>query len=108
VEVIHKDPTAYSDRIVAPLKVRLEQSPPTGAIENLTVEFTDFARGTQELQLFARDAASSVRAGRQRALEHAATEIKSRLKRPMLHHIIEVQPWSRIPERRYALIDFEH
>lgn len=108
VEAIHKDPTAYSERIVAPLKIRLEHSPPTGAIESLTVEFTDFAQGTQELQLFARDAASSVRAGRQRALEHAATEIRSRLKRPMLYHIIEVQPWSRIPERRYALIDFEH
>ena len=107
-EAIHKDPTAYSERIVAPLKVRLEQSPPAGAVEGLTVEFIAFTRGTQELQLFARDAASTVRAGRQRALNEAATEIKSRLKRPMLHHIIEVQPWSRIPERRYALIDFEH
>jgi len=25
----------------------------------------------------------------------------------MLHHIIAVQPWSRLPERRYALIDYE-
>ena len=107
-EIIHKDPAACSERILAPFKVRLEQSPPSGAVEYLTVEFTDFARGTQELQLFARDAASSVRAGRRQALRRAATEIRNRLRRPMLHHIIEVQPWSRIPERRYALIDFEH
>jgi len=25
----------------------------------------------------------------------------------LLSHVIEVQPWSRLPERRYALIDFE-
>jgi len=25
----------------------------------------------------------------------------------MLYHVIAVQPWSRIPERRYALIDYE-
>ncbi len=107
-DVTYKDPAALSERIVAPLQARLEQSPPTGAVEHLTVEFTDFARGTQELQLFARDAASAVRAGRRQALRRAATEITHRMKRPMLHHIIEVQPWSRIPERRYALIDFEH
>jgi DNA polymerase-4/protein ImuB len=107
-EVIHKDPSAHSEHILAPLEVRLEQFPPTGGIEHLSVEFTDFARGTQELQFFARDAASAMRAGRRDALRQAAAEISNRLKRPMLHHIIEVQPWSRIPERRYALIDFEH
>jgi hypothetical protein len=30
-----------------------------------------------------------------------------RVKRAVLYHIIEVQPWSRLPERRYALIDYE-
>ncbi len=107
-EAMLKDPSAHADHIVAPFRSRLEQSPPAGAIEFLTVEFTSFVRGTQELQLFARDAASAARAGRRQALRGAAREITSRLKRPMLHHIIEVQPWSRIPERRYALIDFEH
>lgn len=108
VEVMLKDPTADRDHIAAPLGTRLESSPPTGAVERLTVEFTDFARGTEELQLFARDASSAARAGRRRALRAAAREITLRLKRRMLHHVIEVQPWSRIPERRYALIDFEY
>jgi hypothetical protein len=27
-------------------------------------------------------------------------------RRSYLSHIIEVQPWSRLPERRYALIDY--
>ena len=37
----------------------------------------------------------------------AAHEIKTRLKHSLLYHIIEITPWSRIPERRYALIDYD-
>ena len=102
-----KEPTADAGRIIAPLKMRLEQSPPTGAVERLVLEFTGFAPGTTELQLFARDAQAAARAGQQRALRSAAREIRLRVKRAALYHIIEVQPWSRLPERRYALIDFE-
>jgi DNA polymerase-4/protein ImuB len=106
-EAILKDPSADSSRILAPLVTRLEQAPPAGAVEYLAVEFTAFAPGTTELQLFARDAASAARAGRHEALRGAVDEIKTRLSRSMLYRIIEVHPWSRIPERRYALIDFD-
>lgn len=102
-----KDPTADAELIAAPLRTRLEQSPPTGAVERLVLEFTAFAPGTAELQLFARDAGAAARAGQQRALQSAAREIRMRLPRSCLYHVIEVQPWSRLPERRYALIDFE-
>ena len=102
-----KDPTADAGSIGAPLKTRLEQSPPTGGVERLVLEFTALAPGTAELQLFARDAQAAARAGQQRALQSAAREIRMRVKRACLYHVIEVQPWSRLPERRYALIDFE-
>jgi DNA polymerase-4/protein ImuB len=102
-----KDPSATRERIAAPLKTQLERSPPAGAVERLVVEFTAFAPGTAELQLFARDAGAAARAGRRRALQNAAREIALRIRRPMLYHVIEVQPWSRLPERRYALIDYE-
>ncbi|HXL53189.1 MAG TPA: hypothetical protein VN945_08670 [Gemmatimonadales bacterium] len=102
-----KDPSATRERIAAPLKTLLERSPPAGAVERLVVEFTAFAPGTAELQLFARDAGAAARAGRRRALQSAAREIALRIRRPMLYHVIEVQPWSRLPERRYALIDYE-
>ena len=107
LNVTLKNPTADRDAILDPIKTRIRQTPPAGAIENLTVEFTRFAHGTDELQLFARDATSSARAGQRQALHWAAHEIKTRLKRSLLHHIIEVTPWSRIPERRYALIDYD-
>src|SRR2546427_6115628 len=102
-----KDPTADAGRIAAPLRTRLEQSPPTGAVERLVLEFTAFAPGTAPLQLFPRDAQAAAHAGRQRALQSAAREIRMRIKRASLYPIIEVQPWSRLPERRYALIDYE-
>jgi nucleotidyltransferase/DNA polymerase involved in DNA repair len=107
IEVMLKEPAALRERIHAPLLAHLERTPPTGAVESLAVEFTAFARGTDELQLFARDAAAAARAGRRRALRGAAREIRNRLKRSMLYRVIEVQPWSRLPERRYALIAFE-
>lgn len=107
IDTVLKDPSASRAHIAAPLIVKLGQSPPTGGVQHLTVEFTAFVRGTKELQLFARDAAAAARTGQRRALRWAAREIKTRLKQSMLHHIIEVHPWSRIPERRYALIDFD-
>jgi len=107
VEATLKDPSADRERVAAPLKTQLERSPPAGAVERLVVEFTAFVPGTAELQLFARDAQAAARAGRRRALRSAAQEIKLRLKRSLLYHVIEVQPWSRLPERRYALIDFD-
>ena len=106
-EAVLKDPSADRSHIAAPLKTRLEQSPPTRAVVRLAVEFVAFAPGTAELQLFARDAGAAARAGRRRALRNAVQEIGLRLQRAMLSHVIEVQPWSRIPERRYALIDFD-
>lgn len=106
-ESVLKEPTAQAARIAAPLKTRLEQAPPTGAVERLAVEFIRFAPGTDELQLFARDASAAARAGRARALRSAAREIVARFNRKLLHQVIAVQPWSRIPERRYALIDYE-
>jgi DNA polymerase-4/protein ImuB len=102
-----KEPTTDRERLLAPLVLRLEHAPPVGAVERLTLEFTAFVPGTQELQLFVRDAAAAARAGRRRALRAAALEISTRLRRPMLYHVIEIEPWSRLPERRYALIDFD-
>jgi DNA polymerase-4/protein ImuB len=102
-----RDPIARREAIAAPLLARWDAAPPAGAVERLTVEFTALVPGTTELQLFARDADAAARAGRRRALRAAVREILQRLRRPMLYRVIELEPWSRIPERRFALIDFE-
>ena len=102
-----KEPAADRVRLAAPIAMRLEQAPPQGAIEHLAVEFTAFVPGTTELQLFARDAVAAARAEQRRALRAAAEEIGLRFHRSLLSRIVALHPWSRIPERRYALIDFE-
>ena len=102
-----REPSAEREVIAAPLNTRWDLAPPTGAVERLTVEFTAFAPGTTALQLFQRDAAAAARAGRRRALRSAVREILLRLRRPMLYRVIPLEPESRIPERRYALIDYE-
>ena len=102
-----REPSAERAAIAAPLNTRWDLAPPTGAVERLTVEFTAFAPGTTALQLFQRDAAAAARAGRRRALRSAVREILLRLRRPMLYRVIPLEPESRIPERRYALIDYE-
>lgn len=102
-----KEPAADLHSLSQPLRNRLEQTPPAGAVESMTLEFVSFVPGTKELQLFTRDATSSARAGQRRALRWAAREVRTRLKRPLLQHVIEVDPCSRIPERRYALIEFD-
>lgn len=107
IELTLKEPTADRVRLAAPVTARLEQAPPQGAIEHLAVEFTSFTPGTTELQLFARDAAAAARAAQRRALRAAAEEISLRFRRPLLSRVVAIHPWSRIPERRYALIDFE-
>jgi nucleotidyltransferase/DNA polymerase involved in DNA repair len=107
IRITLKDPSADKDHIVAPLKARLGSAPPTSAVESLAVEFSSFVRGTNELQLFARDASSSARAGRRRALRTAVHEMKTRFRRSSMYRIVEVYPGSRIPERRYALIEYD-
>jgi DNA polymerase-4/protein ImuB len=37
----------------------------------------------------------------------AARQLKARYGRPILAKVVEVEPWSRIPERRFALIDYD-
>ncbi len=37
----------------------------------------------------------------------AARQLKARYGKPVLAKVVEVEPWSRIPERRFALIDYD-
>ena len=41
------------------------------------------------------------------ALRTAVRELKLRLGYSPLYRVVEVDPWSRIPERRHALLSFE-
>ena len=46
-------------------------------------------------------------APREPALRDAVKELKLRLGHSPLFRVVEVDPWSRIPERRHALLSFD-
>jgi nucleotidyltransferase/DNA polymerase involved in DNA repair len=73
-----------------------------GPVEELTIELSGITeeRGRQAT-LFAE------RAGMRQQLGEAVRQLRTRWGRPLVSQVVEVEPWSRLPERRHALIDYE-
>jgi len=95
--ITFKEPAMDVKSIIFRLKRLLEEYPQPGPVEQLgiKVERLGFPRGRQK-SLF-----SDIR-----AKEHLAEDIKQlelKLGNPQVYQVKEIEPWSRIPERRYAL-----
>jgi nucleotidyltransferase/DNA polymerase involved in DNA repair len=71
-------------------------------VEELTIELSGITeeRGRQST-LFAE------KAGLKRQLGESVRQLRARWGRPLVSQVVEVEPWSRLPERRHALIDYE-
>ncbi len=71
-------------------------------VEELAIELSGITeeRG-QQSTLFAE------KAGLKRQLGEAVRQLRARWGRPLVSRVVEVEPWSRLPERRHALIDYE-
>lgn len=78
-----------------------------------TIEFaqpvTDIDLEISELgaEAIYQEALLGFRPSRPRPLIEAARQLKSRYGDSPLFHVVEVEPWSRIPERRHALMPFD-
>lgn len=115
VEAVLREPTSERERIAAPLRAKMAISPPPKAVETLVLELTDFGAASAQTGLFDRKTAS----GRGTSeldldegevpvsLREAVQELKLRLGHSPLYRVVEVDPWSRIPERRHALLSFD-
>lgn len=115
VETALREPTSDSERIAAPLRGKMAISPPPKAVETLILELTDFGAASAQTGLFDR----KVESGRATSsldltqgevpvtLRDAVKELKLRLGHSPLYRVVEVDPWSRIPERRHALLSFD-
>jgi protein ImuB len=115
VETTLREPTAVRERIAAPLRAKMAITPPPKAVETLLFEITDFGAPSAQENLFDRKAAG----GRADAgsgplqddvppsLRDAVRELKLRLGDSPLYRVVELDPWSRIPERRHALLRFD-
>ncbi len=92
-----KEPAMDLKNALSRVKRVLEDYPQPGPVEQVGLSITGlgYPRGRQR-SLFSD----------MRAKEHLAEDIKqleSRLGNPQVYKVKEVEPWSRIPERRYAL-----
>lgn len=115
VDAVLREPTSDPRRIASPLRSKMAISPPPKAVETLLLELTRFGAASAQADLFSR-AERDGRAATGRDLAHgevpatlrdAARELKLRLGHSPLYRVVEIDPWSRIPERRHALLSFD-
>lgn len=115
VEAVLREPTADPRRIASPLRGKMTIAPPPRAVETLLLELTRFGAPSAQTGLFdRREEGGRERSGHDlangeipAALRDAAKELKLRLGHSPLYRVVEVDPWSRIPERRHALLSFD-
>ena len=113
IRAILKEPTSQPDRICAFLRSRIALSPPQRAVEELSVEFSKFASSTAQVDLFEPEQNAPRSCGSIETtdgellpeLQKASRLLRLRLGEGVLFRVLELQPDSRIPERRHALLE---
>ncbi len=98
-----RGPRESAEPIVAELQRRLEPVRPVGVLTELSVEVTGFAPRLDVQTLLFGDE----RQHRRESLAHALEQLRERLRDPAVYSIVEVEPWSRLPEKRHALLSYE-
>jgi nucleotidyltransferase/DNA polymerase involved in DNA repair len=90
------------DRIVEILTHRLQDLELPGPAERLILSLIDLVPEPSRQELL-----PGLRSRRMPNIASAARQLKRRYGTSPLYHIVEVEPWSRIPERRHALISYD-
>jgi DNA polymerase-4/protein ImuB len=83
-------------------KLQLPNALPAAPVEELALELLGFGReAAKQAGLFANP---TRQAG---PIAEAVRQLRARYGHASLYHIVEVEPWSRIPERHWALIPYD-
>jgi DNA polymerase-4/protein ImuB len=90
------------DKLIETLCFRLGQVELPGPAETLILELIGIVDEIAHQELL-----PALRPRRLRPLVDAARQLKQRYGASPLYQIAEVEPWSRIPERRHALISYD-
>ncbi|HSG47108.1 MAG TPA: DNA polymerase Y family protein [Longimicrobiales bacterium] len=115
LEAVPREPTASARDLAFLLRSRMALTPPPRAVEGVALELVQFGPPTSQEELFSRDDRDG-RASEGRilsegrippSLRDAVRELTLRLGDSPLYRVVELDPWSRIPERRHALLRFE-
>ncbi len=100
--ITFKEATADREQAAFVLKNTLEQAAIPGPVEEMAVELSGLAQEAgKQAGLW------PGRSRRQAHLREAVQQLKARFGQSPVQRVVEVEPWSRIPERRRALIDFD-
>jgi DNA polymerase-4/protein ImuB len=100
--IVFREATADQEQVFCVLKTAIEAAPLTAPIEELSIELSGFAGETGKQEGFFSDDRR-----RQPQVAEAVRQLKARYGRSPVAQVVEVEPWSRIPERRHALIDYD-
>jgi len=90
------------ERLVEALGHRLQAVELPGALEALTLELSGLTA-----EAVRQEALLGARPHRARQLVEGVRQLKQRYGTSPIYRIVEVEPWSRIPERRRALISYD-
>lgn len=99
--LVFKDPYG-PERLARAIGLRLQHLELPGPVETLTVEIHGIVQTTAHQTLL-----PALRPRQLAPLSHAVSMLKQRYGLSPLFRIVEVEPWSRIPERRHALVSFD-
>jgi len=100
--VTFREATADRDQMLYVLRCTLEAALPSRPVEEMEVTLSGLTGETGKQEgLF------TAKGHRRAQLEEALRQLKARFGQSPVYHIVEVEPWSRIPERRLALIDYD-
>ena len=102
-EATFREPVGGSERMLLALRLKIDGAELPAPFTEVELTLLGLC-GENALQLNLFTSERSRQLGR---VAEAARQLKSRYGRPILAKVIEVEPWSRIPERRFALIDYD-
>ncbi|MGI8478078.1 MAG: DNA polymerase Y family protein [Thermomicrobiales bacterium] len=100
-EMTFREPVGR-DRLIETLRGRLQAMELAGPAETLVLELIGITAESAHQETI-----PLLRARQLRPLVDAARQLKQRYGGSPLYRIAEVEPWSRIPERRHALITYD-
>lgn len=99
--LVLKNPCSASGLITA-LDLRLQALEMPGPIESVSIQFNGIVNEVGHQQML-----PSLRPRHTPPVKEAIRQLKQRYGLSPLFRVVEVEPWSRIPERRHALIAYE-
>jgi DNA polymerase-4/protein ImuB len=97
-----KEPSSDTAHVFFTLKTLIGNLVLPGPVEEVLLQLSDLCGETgKQSGMFTGNA------GRGLQLQESVRQLKARFGRTPVYRLVEVEPWSRIPERRQALIDYD-